>query len=98
MACTAIPVDEGFKKRLELFPWVNWSEIAREEALKKDIFERYIKTGEVTDEDWKICEELDWHPVDELPEKEEHVAEMKRRLKEGKFIEFKSVSEIFDPE
>jgi len=64
--------------------------------MKKDIFERYMQTGEVTDEDWEFCEQIDWHPVDELPPKPEHVEEMKRVLKEGKFIKFNSVSEIFD--
>ena len=64
--------------------------------VKKDISERYKQTGEVTDEDWEFCEQIDWHPVDELPPKPEHVEEMKRILKEGKFIKFKSVSEIFD--
>ena len=40
MACVTIPVDSSFKERLALFPWINWSEIAREEAMKKMIFEK----------------------------------------------------------
>ncbi len=65
-------------------------------VLKQDILNRYKETREVTDEDWEFCEAIDWHPVDELPPKPEHVEEMKDRLKNGKFIKFNSVSEIFD--
>ena len=46
--------------------------------LKKDIFERYIKTGELSDEDWMFCERIDWHPVDELPLKESFVKELEK--------------------
>ena len=42
----------------------------------------------------KFCERIDWHPVDELPLKEEFKKEIERRKKE-KSIKLKSVSEIF---
>jgi hypothetical protein len=48
------------------------------DELKKDIFERYIKTRELSDEDWMFCERIDWHPVDELPLKEEFVKELEK--------------------
>ena len=64
--------------------------------MKQDISQRYKETGEVTDEDWEFCEMIDWHPVDELPPKPEHIEELKKRMKDGKFIKFNSVSEIFD--
>ncbi|MBI2139897.1 hypothetical protein HYU14_03160, partial [Candidatus Woesearchaeota archaeon] len=35
-----------------------------------------------------------WHPVDELPEKEEHRKEMEKRKKEPA-LRFKSVDELF---
>jgi len=38
MASITISVSEEFKNRLREFLWVNWSEIAREEAIKKLIF------------------------------------------------------------
>jgi len=94
MASLTLSVSEEFKNKLKEFLWVNWSEVAREEALKKLIFENYIKTGNITDEEWKFCEKIDWHPVDELPLKEEFKKEMERRRKE-KSIKLKSVSEIF---
>ncbi len=94
MVSLTLSVSDEFKNQLKEFLWVNWSEIAREEAMKKLIFENYIKTGSITDEEWEFCEKIDWHPVDELPIKEEFKKEMERRKKE-KSIKLKSVSEIF---
>ena len=94
MASLTLSVSDEFKNQLKEFLWVNWSEIAREETMKKLIFENYIKNGSITDEEWEFCEKIDWHPVDELPLKEEFKKEMERRRKE-KSIKLKSVSEIF---
>ena len=94
MTSLTLSVADEFKNKLKVFMWVNWSEIAREEAIKKLIFENYIKTGSITDEEWKFCEKTDWHPVDELPLKEEFKKELERRKKE-KSIKIKSVSDIF---
>ena len=94
MVSITLAVPEELKKEMDKHPELNWSEVAREEALKKLIFENYIKTGNITDEEWKFCEKIDWHPVDELPLKEEFKKEMERRRKE-KSIKLKSVSEIF---
>ncbi len=88
------PIEDKFKERLDIFPWVNWSEVAREEALKRLLFEKYIRTGKLSDEDWKFCEQIDWHPVDELPLKEEYVKKIKER-KKGPFKQFDSVDELF---
>lgn len=94
MASLTLSVSEEFKEQLKSFLWVNWSEIAREEAFKKLIFEDYIKTGKLSDKEWEFCEKIDWHPVDELPLKQEFKEELMRRRKE-KSIKLKSVSEIF---
>lgn len=94
MASITLALTEKFKNELGLVPWVNWSEIAREEIIKKIIFENYLKRGEVTDDEWEYCEKIDWHPVDELPLKEEHVKEMERRKKE-KAIKVRNIEEIF---
>jgi len=50
--------------------------------MKQDISEKFKQTREVTDEDWEFCEQIDWHPVDELTPKKEHIEELKRALKE----------------
>ena len=62
--------------------------------MKHDISARYKQTGEVTDEDWEFCEKIDWHPVDELPYKEEFVKRVLEAEKRAP-VRFKSVEEIF---
>ena len=71
MASITLSVSDEFKKEIKHLAWVNWSELAREETMKKLIFENYMKTGKISDEEWEFCEKVDWHPVDELPLKEE---------------------------
>jgi len=93
MTSLTMPISEEFKEEIKQFLWVNWSEVAREEAIKKIIFENYIKTGDITDEEWEFCEKIDWHPVDELPLKEEFKKEMEKRRKE-KGIKFKNMDEL----
>ncbi len=63
--------------------------------MKRDIFVRYKQTGEITDEDWEFCERIDWHPVDELPLKEEFVKRLKEARKETP-TRFNSVDEFFE--
>lgn len=94
MASITLSVTEKFKEDLKYFVWVNWSEIAREEALKKLIFENYIKTGMLSEDEWKFCEKRDWHPVDELPIKESIKKDIERR-KKGPFTKVASVDAIF---
>jgi len=94
MASVTLSVTDQFKEQLKHFQWVNWSEIAKEETRKKIIFEKYIQTKEISDEDWKFCEEIDWHPVDELPIKPEYIEKLKK-IKKEKSIKVSSVSDIF---
>ena len=94
MASLTLTVSEQFKSLLKAFHWVNWSELGREEALQKLIFENYMKTGTLTDTEWEFCERMNWHPVDELPLKEEFRRELEKR-KQGPFLRFKSVDELF---
>jgi len=94
MGCITVPLEESFKKRMEAFPWVNWSELSREESMKKEIFEEYIKTGKLSDENWEFCNSIDWHPVDWLPLNEKFAKELEQRRK-GPFIKLNSVEEIF---
>ena len=77
MPSIAVSLDEFFKHRMETFPWVNWSEAGREDVLKRDIFERYLKTRKLSKENEEFCKRIDWHPVDELPMKEEYVKQLK---------------------
>ena len=94
MVSLTLSVSDELKNQLKNFMWINWSEIAREEAMKKLIFENYIKTGSIIDEEWKFCEKIDWHPVDELPLKKEFVKKL-NKIKGGKFKKYSSVEEFF---
>lgn len=93
MASLTLTMDEEMRNQIKAFMWINWSEIAREEAMKKLIFENYIKTGIVDDEEWAFCEKIDWHPVDELPLKKEFIEKI-NKIKEEKSIKFKSVADL----
>jgi hypothetical protein len=95
MPSMTLSVSEDFKEQLKSFHWVNWSDIARELIIKKEMFERYIKTRELSDNDWEICQAFDWHPVDELPIKPEFAKKLKKRKNE-QFIKLNSISEIFE--
>ncbi|MDD5191582.1 MAG: hypothetical protein PHH54_02335 [Candidatus Nanoarchaeia archaeon] len=94
MASLTLSVPEDFKNNLKNLLWINWSEIAREETIKKLIFENYIKTGGITDEEWEFCKKIDWHPVDELPLKEEFIKKL-NETKKGRFKKYNSVEEFF---
>ena len=83
MASLTLSISEEFKNQLKNLSWVNWSEIAREESLKKLIFENYLKTGSITDDEWAFCDKMDWHPVDELPLKEEYKKKLEARKKKN---------------
>lgn len=93
MASVTLCITDQFKEQLKHFQWVNWSEIAKEETRKKLVFEKYLKTGELSDEDWEFCDKIDWHPVDELPLKEEFIEKLSR-IKNQKGIRFKSIDEL----
>lgn len=94
MVSVTLSITDHFKEQLRHFQWVNWSQIAKEETRKKLIFEKYLQTGEVSDEDWKFCDTIDWHPVDELPIKKEFLEKLKNAKKE-KSIKARSVSDLF---
>ena len=52
-----------------------------------------MKTKKLTKEEIKFCENNDWHPVDELPLREEFIEKMKK-LEKGKFHKFRSIEEL----
>ena len=93
MACITVPVLESFKERMIRFPWVNWSEVSREEALKKDIFERFIKTGKLSAKDQEFCDRIDWYPTDELELRGEYVERLKR-IEEGPHSKAMTLDEL----
>ena len=51
--------------------------------MKRDINDRFAKTGSLTEDDQEFCDAIDWHPVDELELREEYVEKLKRLKKES---------------
>jgi len=95
MVSVTISVEEKDFAELKRLNWINWSKIGCDEARKKEIFERYLKTKKLDDEDWIFCDKMDWHPVDELPLKASYIKELKKREKEqGK--EYLSVEDFIN--
>ena len=94
MVSITISLDDKLKTKVERLSWVNWSEVGRQEALKKKIFEKFLKSRTLSDKEWEFCDKIDWHPVDRLPLKKEFVKEVKEAGK-GHFIRLKSVDDIF---
>ena len=82
MACVTIPVEKSFKERLAAFPWINWSKVGSEETMKKEIFEEFIKTGAVSEENQKFCDSIGWDPIDELEVRGEYIEKLKKIEKE----------------
>ncbi|MEA3514676.1 MAG: hypothetical protein U9R34_04320 [Nanoarchaeota archaeon] len=78
MVSITVPLDDKLFVKLKQFSWVNWSEVAREKLMKREIFDKYIKTKKISKEDERFCEEIDWHPVDELPLKKEFIERLKK--------------------
>ena len=81
MVSVTISLDNELKAKVERFLWVNWSEVGREEALRKEIFERFIKTGTLSDVDQEFCDKVGWYPIDELELKEEYIEKLKNSIK-----------------
>jgi len=98
MACITISMAKSFKERLSRFSWVNWSEIGREEVLKRYIFEKYLKTGKLAKEENEFCKKIDWHPVDELPLKKEFIKELQKVQKNSysKKVHSKDINQWFE--
>lgn len=81
MPTATLTLQEEAIAEMQAFPWVNWSEAAREEFIKKLVFEEYMKTGKLTKEHEEFCEDIDWHPVDELPLKKEFARKLQKVMK-----------------
>jgi len=82
MASLTFALDKHLKTDIEHFSWVNWSEVNREELNKKRIFEEFLKTGTVSTNDQKFCDEINWDPIDEMEVREEYVKKLKK-IKKG---------------
>ena len=63
-------------------------------AKEKDrIFEKFMKSKNLTKQELNFCEINDWHPVDELPLREDFTEKIKSIWK-GKFQKYSSIEEL----
>ena len=95
MVSLTMSMNEELRDELRSFIWVNWSEIARIEAVKKLIFENYIRKKDLTEVECAFCERIDWHPVDQLPLREDFIKKL-NEIKKGKFKKYNSAEEFFN--
>jgi hypothetical protein len=94
MATITIPVPDDLYRKMEHFSWVKWSEVARNSLWKRAVFEKYIRSGELSDEDAELCDKIDWHPADELSLREDFVQKL-QDLKKETPLKVKDTSDIF---
>ena len=60
---------------------------------KYRIFEKFMKSKNLTKQELNFCEINDWHPVDELPLREDFTEKIKSIWK-GKFHKYSSIEEL----
>ena len=95
MATITVPVPDDLYRRMEHFSWVKWSEVAINSLRKREIFDKYIRTGELSAEDAEFCDKMDWHPVDEMPLREDFVRKLEESKKETS-LRVKDISDLFE--
>ncbi|MDK2825472.1 MAG: hypothetical protein PWQ63_1563 [Methanolobus sp.] len=78
MSTLTIPIDDELYDKVQTLSWVKWSRVAQDGIRKRKILEIYIRDKTISEEDAKFCEMIDWHPVDELPIKQELIGKLKK--------------------
>lgn len=76
MVSITFSLDDRVFSVIKHFPWVNWSSVAKEELIKKKIFNRFIK-DKMSAKDEEFCERTGWDPLDEMEVREEFIKELK---------------------
>lgn len=94
MSTLTIPIDDELYDKVRSMSWVRWSKVAQDGIRKRKILETYIRDKKISEEDAVFCEITYWHPVDELPLKEEFVDKIKNIDKKAG-IPVKDISDIF---
>ena len=58
MVNVSFTISDELKVKMEKFPWINWSEVSREEAVKRELlhedfeeFNRIVSKSKLTEED-----------------------------------------------
>ncbi|AFV22781.1 hypothetical protein Mpsy_0570 [Methanolobus psychrophilus R15] len=82
------------RDKIQALSWVKWSKVAQDGIRKRKILEVYIRDKSISEEDAEFCEMIDWHPVDELPIKEE-ILERILISDKNTAVSVKDISDIF---
>ena len=95
-----LSLDKNLSQVVQANKYIKWTEVARDaikqkaiEIKKAEIFNKYAKKQELSEEEYNFLEEIDWHPVDELSLKDSFVKELKRADNE-KRIKLKSIKNL----
>lgn len=94
MSTLTIPIDDDLYDKIQIHSWVKWSKVARDEIRKRKILEIYIRDKIISEEDAEFCEMIDWHPVDELPLKQEIIEKVQKADKKS-HVSVGDISDIF---
>ncbi|AFV22925.1 hypothetical protein Mpsy_0716 [Methanolobus psychrophilus R15] len=94
MPTLTIPIDDDLYDKVQIHSWVKWSKVAQEGIRKRKILEIYIRNKTISEEDADFCEMSDWHPVDELPMKQELIEKIQKTDKKS-YVTVNKVSDIF---
>jgi len=95
-----LSLDKNLSQVVQANKYIKWTEVARDaikqkaiEIKKAEIFNKYVKKQELSEDEYNFLEEIDWHPVDEFPLKDSFVKELKRADNE-KRIKLKSIRHL----
>lgn len=94
MSTLTIPIDDDLYDKIQIHSWVKWSKVAQDEIRKRKILEIYIRDKIISEEDAEFCEMIDWHPVDELPLKQEIIEKVQKADKKS-HVSVGDISDIF---
>ncbi len=94
MSTLTIPIDDKLYDRVQSFSWVRWSKVVQDGIRKRKIREVYLREKSISEADVAFCEEVDWHPVDELPIRQEVIDKLKKSNKRS-LAAVRNVSEAF---
>ncbi|WP_407356682.1 hypothetical protein [Methanolobus sp. WCC5] len=94
MSTLTVPVDDELYEKIQSMSWVRWSRVVQDGIRKRKIVETYIRDKNISEADAVFCELMDWHPVDELPFRED-VLENIRKTDKRSFVKVQDISDIF---
>lgn len=94
MSTLTIPIDDELYDKVQSLSWIRWSKVVQDGIRKRKILETYLREKSISEDDAAFCEAIDWHPVDELPIRQEVIDKLKKADKRS-LVAVRNVSDIF---